>query len=174
MCNKMARNTPVTKTLTIANINKEGKMLDEQVTVKVVSTISGEEYILKIDKHFKQSKILQLVTEIMAQIQTAKAKKININAIFVPYSLMMVLKHFSSLGKEVPTELNQQIALLNRLIDLGMIEPIFAVLPQEEMNKVFTQITKTIGEMDADISNTLEKLSEMEGQMDEGEITFKD
>lgn len=162
------------KNLTMANLNREEKVFKEQLDVSVTSVVTGEEYTLKIDKTIRKSKILELITELMTKLQQARDENLNMDAVFVPYCIILMLKHFSSFGKDIPNDLKGQIALLMKLIDLDILEPILESFPEDQAEKVFDQINETITAMNNKIDALAVKLDEVQEEMEEKATHFED
>jgi hypothetical protein len=135
-----------TKTLNLLNLDKEHKKLDEQLTVQI------GDFTIEIDKHIKKSKVYDMIAEIMVQMSNAKKNKIDLTSIFVPYSVLMFIKHFTSFNK-LPNDLDKQIAVMKKLIDLDLIEPIMGAFDKDEVEAVFSQVRDSMSEGEAQIQD---------------------
>lgn len=126
------------KNLTVSEIKKQDKKTyGEQIEVE----ING--YSLKIDKVFRKTKINSLIAEVVEKFEYARQNEFKLVDIFVPYSLLLILKYFTSLS--IPDKLEDQLKVMEILIDNNYLEPITEALPQDEINAVFEAMGK-IGE----------------------------
>lgn len=153
------------KSLTKTNLKKEAKAFDEYLTVRVTSKISGEEYDVKVDKHFRKSKVTEVIAELMTQVKYAEEKGIDLNSVFTPYSMFLILKHFSSLKDIIPDDLETQISMMRDLSDLKLLEPIFNSLPKQATEEVADIINDTLEKMTNDVYELAKTIAEIQEEM---------
>ena len=122
------------KPLNLASIRKEDKHFDEQFEIEV------QGYTLKIDKHFRKSKINLLIAELVEKFDYGRAHNTPIESIFLPFSTLLIIRHFTSL--QVPEDLEGQVEVLKLLTDNDFLEPILENLPKDQMNIVMEEVAK--------------------------------
>jgi hypothetical protein len=152
-----------TKSLTVASVKNEVKVLNEQIELEVFSKASGESYTLTVDKHLRNSKIVDLVSEFMVQLQYAREHKIRIEDIIVQYSVFLLIKHFTSFGVGVASDLESQIKVMEHLIDLDLMSPIVDAFDEDEVTAIFESISKTVEQTEKDIQDMTDRI--LKGQL---------
>jgi hypothetical protein len=140
------------KNLTLAELEKQNKVLDEQRDFTVV--IGDSKYKLAHDVTFRNSKKAKVLDDMVKFFQEA-SKNIDILELATPYTALLVMKHFTTL--DVSDDVVEAIALLETLIDLGILNSIIVELPEDQMQEVFELITKTV-------TNMAENLEEVEAE----------
>lgn len=153
------------KKVNITNIKKEKKMMDEYLIVTVTSSISGEQYEVNVDKHMRKTKVPDVIAELMIQYKYAKEKGIDLNAIFTPYTMFLVLKHFTSLNDTIPVDLETQIDMMNTLSNMNLLEPLFDELPKDGLENVLNEIDKSINKMSENIFDIAETVQAIHDEM---------
>ncbi len=136
--------TKKAKKLNAINLKKDAKVLDEKLQTIVVSNVNGDEYELTIDKVFKKSKIILLNAQLLDTAQYASLHNIDFTLIFERFTFLMIIKHFTSFGESMPKKINEQIALIEKLDDMGLFEPIIDAMPQSEIEKVLMSIQENV------------------------------
>ena len=144
----MAKTTSSNAKLSMTNINKKAKILDAQSEVKVYSSTLDEFFTLKVDEKFKKTKVMRLVSELMSQLQYASTHEIDLQEVFVPYSILLMIKYFTSLGKEIPNDLPSQLSVMQNITNMDLLQPILESFPEEEAEEVFNTINTTIEGID--------------------------
>lgn len=130
------------KNLTSAELKKQDKVLDEQREFTVV--VGESKYKLSHDVIFRQSKKNRLLDDMVKFFQEA-TKNIEILELATPYTALLVFKYFTSL--EVSDNVEEALALLETLVDLGLLNQIVAELPEDQLTEVYELITKTVTAM---------------------------
>jgi hypothetical protein len=128
------------KHLSISNINKLHN--DKFNKMKRVHFSDGS--YCDVYENFKPTSIQKLINnyqDIMNQLQNRNDySDIGRDITFVFY--MLLLKHFTSLEKIIPLDVDKMIVLCEKLIDLGVLEDLLNALPQEELKKIDEAIQK--------------------------------
>jgi hypothetical protein len=140
------------KNLTLAELDKQNKALDEQRDFTVV--IGGTKYKLAHDVIFRNSKKAKVLDDMVKFFQEA-SKNIDILELATPYTALLVMKHFTTL--DVSDDILEAISLLETLVDLNVLNNIIAELPEDQMEEVFELITKTV-------TNMADSLEEVEAE----------
>ena len=166
----MTKITSSSTKLSLTNINKKAKTLDTQSEVKVYSSTIDEFFTLKVDDTFKKTKVMKLVSELMSQLQYASRKEIDLQEVFLPYSILLMIKYFTSLAKEIPNDLESQITVMNNMINLNLLQPILECLPEDEAEVVFNTINTTIEEIDEKYKEIVSRVEEIEHAFEVGDI----
>lgn len=168
--------TKKAKKLNLSTVTKDAKALEEQLLVVVNSPVNGESYELSIDKKFRKSKTLLMCAELLDTYQFAKLNNIQFDLIFQQFSLLLLIKHFTSFGASMPEKINEQIGLLSKLDDLGLLELIIEAMPEDEVQDAFEMIGKTIDVINTTLETTTisqeeleQRITEMEAQEQESE-----
>ncbi|MEK5036298.1 hypothetical protein MKY96_33135 [Paenibacillus sp. FSL R7-0302] len=159
------------KNLTSTLITKEDKVLNYRSDAKIQSPVTGEIYKLQIDRKFRKTKIMELTSELLVKIQDAKQKGINMEAIFIPYVMLLIVKHFTSIGNDMPADVTKQIGLLNKLIDLELLNPILMSFEDGEVESVYEAVTETLDKIEEDAKALNDRLAAIEMQMEYDRIT---
>ncbi|ARF70775.1 hypothetical protein B7C51_25225 (plasmid) [Paenibacillus larvae subsp. pulvifaciens] len=152
------------KKLNITNINKELRKLDEKYKVQVYSNM-GTIYELSINKYFKEKPIADMIVEFMINYEYSRNNKIQITDILDEYILFLVIKHFTSIGSDFPSKVEDQIILLWKLIELGLLKNISEVLPSEQLEKIMNRVEHNMINKYNEISSIYEKMEEAEREV---------
>lgn len=147
------------KSLNLTNLKKHDKQLNEQFEIEV----NG--YTLKIDSVFRNTKVKQLVAELMDKYHYTQINDDTLSGIFLPYSTLLVIKYFTSL--EIPDELERQLEVLEMLIDGGFLNPIVEALPTAEIEKVTEQIQDVVNLIHMRMDKFEEAVEDVEIQNEE-------
>jgi len=94
---------------------------------------------------FRPTKIQKLIEEYQdILVQLGKRDELmgdNIKGLsFIFY--MLLLRHFTTLGDQIPLDIEKMIVACEKLIDLGILEELLNAFPQEEINKIDEMIRK--------------------------------
>lgn len=174
MDDKMKKNKSTkipSKELNIANINKKMKELDTKIEAKIHSSVINDYFELKVDRYFKKTKLHQMITHIISQVRYANLHGIEIEVLFIPYSVLMMMKYFTSFGeKGFPKTLEEELALLGKLMDLEILDQISDVFPQDQVDLIFGTIQDTVGNIESQVEDIVKRMIEMEKAFEEGRI----
>jgi len=119
--------------LTVANLRKEDKKLFGG-TRKVV--IDG--FTLEIDSIFRDTKIEQMVYELINAGDKFRKNGAKLETILSPYAILLTMKYFTSL--DIPNDLDGQMEVMNLLLDLKLFDKIVNEMPEDEMYKIGQRI----------------------------------
>lgn len=166
----MAKTTSSSTKLSMTNVNKKVKSLDAQSEVKVYSSTLDEFFTLKVDETFKKTKVMKLVSELMSQVQYASVHEIDLQEVFIPYSILLMIKYFTSFGPEIPPDLPSQIIVMNNMINMDLLQPILESLPEDQADLIFNTINETIAGVDEKYKEIAARVEEIQKAFDNGDI----
>ncbi|GAV11286.1 hypothetical protein [Paenibacillus sp. NAIST15-1] len=154
----------MTKQLTIAGINKQHKVFNEQEKI----TLSTGDFVL-IQKKFKLTSIQNLIVEMTEILEDAHKKGVYADLLkdvtFIYF--MLILRHFTNLNN-ISTDIEGLIKVCKKLIDLGLLSEIMQSFDKAELRKIddamkqVNENSRVIGEMIGSIyaKNELMKVNE--------------
>lgn len=154
------------KKLTPAELKKQVKKLD--AVEEFVVTIDGEDYKLTHDTVFritKQQKVLEDMMKYFSEINEDNMEMLDYAS---SYTVLLIIKHFTSL--DVPDEIEDAMALLEVLVDLGVLANIVNTLPEEEVVKVYNLLNETLENMDESLKQIEEEAQAMVDEMQNKEL----
>lgn len=124
--------------LKLTDVKREAKALDKMETY----TLSNEKDI-HFYPVFKGTKIQELLKELQEKTVYAIDKGVELDESKIyHYTLLLCIKFFTHLGKDIPDTYEGQIEAMNWLIDKELFEEIINdVLDKKEVNKVFDKVT---------------------------------
>jgi disulfide oxidoreductase YuzD len=129
------------KQLSYTNVKKDDKKLDEKLVVVVGN------YTFNVDAHFRDSKIMDFVNEFLTDSEKARADGIDIDEVFFPYVMIIMIKHFTNI--QTPEEVNEKIAFIKMLVDNELFKPVISALPADQVEKAFTKVEEVAKEKDS-------------------------
>jgi hypothetical protein len=144
------------KKLSYTNVKKEDTKMSEQLIAEV------KNYTFKVDKFFKDSKTMDLIAEMLVKLQEAKQDGIDLKTIFIPYTILLLIKHFTDI--DVPENINEQIAFLRMLIDQDLVNGILESFPKEDVERVSRKIQEAMEEREAMIDELSQQLEAIEAE----------
>lgn len=151
----MAKNNVIP--LNIKNINKEVKKIEKMSTGFIL--IDGKDYEIKVQEHFKETDIQELIKDIMTYVQ--EAIKVQEDSDFDmlnysnQYSSTLIIKHFTSL--DVPDDVYEIIAVSKKLVDLEIMTKILDMLPLDQIQKVNERVELALAEIGKEVMNVMTK-----------------
>lgn len=125
------------KHLNLTELRKQDKKYDKKFEI-VVENDEGDEYSLKVDENFRNSKIDDMIYEAFKIWDYARTNEYAIEDIYEKYVMLLVIKHFTSL--KVPDEFEKQIDVFRMLVDNNFLMQIINSIPEKEMQKVNERI----------------------------------
>jgi hypothetical protein len=115
----------------------------ESKTFQSKKVICGN-YEVIIDITFRESKIADMVKELMKTVDYITKNKIDID--FGSYGMILVFKYFTDI--EFGDELEKQYEVLKILVDLGYFKTIFESFDEKEIEKVTKRFNEIKDELD--------------------------
>lgn len=104
----------------------------------VVEAINGKEYKVKIQDNINDTKIAELMTDLLERSEWYKENNLTFNIVQVIYILM--LKHFTDIDFRVTENKDEDYAnevnLCNALVDLGLFKAIMEHFTDESSKKI--------------------------------------
>lgn len=153
------------KKLTLAELKKESKKLDEQREATI--NIGGTDYTVKYDIVFRKTKQRALLEDTLYFFQKIGEQNVEQLEMASAYTSLLIVKHFTDL--DVPDEIDEALLMLEDLVDMEAIGQIVNELPEQEVLKIFELLTKTI----ETVKENLE-MGEEEAKLAEAEIQNKE
>lgn len=125
------------------NLNlTELKRLDKQYKQEDVVIVSPKdpdvEYKFKIDTVFRNTKIIDFISELQEKINLCSQHNISINDTVISLFPVLLLKHFTSL--KIPSDIEKQIELSKGLINHEFLGPILEAFPESQLNIISEKI----------------------------------
>jgi len=143
--------------LTLRKIKEYNEVLEQKERVEFYVEYNGKKELvyITVDKSFTKSNIIACLQEYMKKIDVLRTKKIEIKDGFMEmYMIFQIIKHFTDL--EMPKSIENQLVVMERLINTGLLFQIFTQFPQEEIDKLLIEVN-TINETLSENFNELEK-----------------
>lgn len=157
--------SPSIKKLTLNELKKESKKLDEQREVLV--NIGGSDYIISYDLVFRKTKQRAVLEDMLYFFKEIGAENIDQLEMASAYTSLLIIKHFTSL--DVPDAIDEALIMLNLLIDMDSLGNILVELPEDEIVKIYDLLTKTVETLNDNI-----KMGAKEAELVEEEIQNKE
>lgn len=159
----MAKDT--IKNLTVSELMKQGKKLEEQEVAVIV--INNTDYKIKYDKHFRKTKQHALLEDIL-ELFNEGAKNTEILDLATPFTSLLILKHFTNV--DVPEDLNEALVLLRVLIDLERLDVMINALPEDEVLKIYQLLEATVRNLDANLDEYEKEAEELAKKLENDEV----
>ncbi|MCY9737443.1 hypothetical protein M5X17_27460 [Paenibacillus alvei] len=150
--------------LTLANIEKEESKLREKKAVYVTSPVTGTTYNFTMDKHVTKSLGIEMVSEMLTNMAEARKKGLNLTAIIEPYTIMMLIKKFTSLGNDIPNDIGSQVVILGKLINLDILNGILEHFDQKRVQEVFDDVAAAIQKSNDEANKLFEEIEEAQDE----------
>ena len=155
--------------LTFKKVKQIDKKFDEMD--EMILEIDGKEYRIKFYKHFRETKIAEVIKRFLIAYSKLKDIKGPNNLLPSFYANFLVIKEFTSLGNDLPDDLESQLDAIDVLLDLDIFFKIIGALPQEELNKVNDRIGSLIIELTDNYELMQKAIDEL---ADKGELENED
>jgi hypothetical protein len=136
-------NEKVAEKLTLKKIKQYNEALEKKEKVEFFVEYEGQEdfVYITVDKYFTKTNIVACLQEYIKKLDVLRLKKIDLQSGFLEmYLIFQVIKHFTDL--EMPKSIENQLIVMERLINTGLIFKIFAEFPQEEIDKLLEEINQ--------------------------------
>ena len=157
--------TDSVRKLTLAELNKQNKKLNEKDEFSIL--IGEERYVISHDVHFRNSKIMAVIDDVVAYFNESR-NKVELLDLALPYINLLIIKHFTSL--EVSDDIDEAIDLLNVLGDLEVFGDIISALPENEVVRTFDMIEKVINNYKDNLEDTARESQEILKQLESDEL----
>lgn len=138
------------KTITLKDIQKQAKKMSQMSTYVLDTDYeTNTNTVIKYYKEFDQSRIDALLEEAYANLQDAKEEDIeffkgdNLDANFLFYITFLIAVRFTSLDKDVPSSVSEQMPLMMDMYNKGLLNRIHdEVLDQSEVAKITDKLNQ--------------------------------
>jgi len=161
----MANEKQNIKNLTLAELKKQSKKLDEKKEEKVV--VGDTVYKFQIDQNFRKTKQYALLDDLVAFFNEGN-KRVELLDLATPYVSLLFIKHFTSI--EVSDDVDEAIELLNVMIDLDLLTQILNLMPEQEVLQVYEILSSTTERMKGNIEETLAEIEKIREQVENDEV----
>lgn len=161
----MTKENNKVKNLNVSQINKAVKRLDD-VKVEVI-TIGEKDYDLKVNQHFKNTKVQEIFEDLVRFVDVAntiedeKEKQTFLEQSEI-YLLVLLIDKFTSL--DVPEDIAKRIAFANNLIDLDILAVIIDKLPLAEVDRAGDFIAKQMQKVEDNVTTEYEEFMKLYDQ----------
>lgn len=153
------------KNLTVEELKKQNKKLDEQVEVLVEA--NGEMYRFTHDAVFRKSKIYKMLDDFVDFLNEGNYRE-EMFDLLTPYISLLIIKHFTSI--EVPDDIDEALNLLEVMIDLEVLDKILNSLPEEELMKIYEILDKVLKNLEENTEEAEKLTEEIFAQVENEEI----
>lgn len=119
------------KELNLEVINKEHKKFEKMINLEI--EVNGNAYKFQAFEVFPPSKVYSLTTELVTKFKD-DVQMVDTDTAFLSYVYLLIIRHFTSLP--IPSDYAQQIAILEKLVDLDLFNAIIEALPQDQVSAV--------------------------------------
>lgn len=126
----------MTEQLTLDLISRSHEKYQNVKIVPVSLDINGElkKFEFEMYKHFSPIGVKDCITEFIKNIDKArKVDKDGFGDIAEPYLMWLLIKHFTELGKSMPSDFQEQFYSLREMIDTSAFFQIMIHFDQEEV-----------------------------------------
>lgn len=138
---KKMKNTSMTIKKNKAHKNRMDRM---ETYVLEADVENNTNIIIKYYKEFNHNKINALLEEAYENLELDKKDNLGFftdDAVFINYVMWLVAVRFTSLSKDVPKDLAEQVVIMSDMVSTGLLERIHnEVLDQAEVFKVIEKI----------------------------------
>jgi hypothetical protein len=132
--------------------------------------VKGYEVI--IDKVFRLSEIRKLIPEVFSDLDALQKMEYDLQNFDINgYTLFIAMRYFTSL--ELPTTLEDKLAMMNIMIDNGFYEPIVNAFEEEEVRKLDQTLVGMVDELQSRVEKLkaeIEKTQESEAHTEENVV----
>jgi hypothetical protein len=159
------------KNLTLAELKKQNKKLNETEEHKL--EVNGQEYKIKVDKHFRQTKQHNVLDSLVEFFNEAGSRP-EILDLATSYSTLLIIREFTNL--DIPEDIDDALDTMSVLIDLGLFGKIISVLPEDEVTKIYELLKLSIDRMNENITEAEKESDEILSKIDNVQAleVFKD
>jgi hypothetical protein len=127
--------------LTLRKIKEYNEALEDKERVEFYVEYEDKKDLvyITIDKNFTKTNIVSCLQEYIRKLDVLRLKKIELQDGFMEmYLIFQIIKHFTDL--EMPKSIENQLIVMERLINTGLIFQIFAEFPKEQIDKLLMEI----------------------------------
>lgn len=128
------------KKLTTELLKKQDSKLNEVQEFSI--TIGEDDFLMTHDVKFRKSKQHKVLDDLVLFFNEGAKQNIAFLDMATPYTGLLIIKHFTSL--DVSDDIEEALALLNVLVDIGALANILSALPEDEVVKVYELLTVTM------------------------------
>lgn len=153
------------KKLTIAELNKQNKKLDVKETATI--SIDGEDFEVKFDKRFRNSKKYQALDDIYDYISASELEPTILDNL-TPYMSLLIIKHFTDIN--VSDDINDALDIMYTLIDLEIFDKVLNILPEEEVTKTIELFIEAMQNYQLELEKQLEEVEKIYDELENEEV----
>jgi len=130
------------KNLTLAELQKQAKELEVQKEVTIL--INDQPYKFKVDETFKTTKKHRLLNDMVKLFNEVNNQQ-ELLSVAPSYASILAIKHFTSI--DVDDTVEGALAMLETLVDLGILADILNEMPEKELVDTLDLLTRTVTNM---------------------------
>lgn len=125
------------KKLNLLNIDNAIESNESTFTLTI-----NDEWEIEIDNVFSKGGISSVVQNLAKNMEKFGTRAIP-KEVLAPLFYILLIKEFTSLGEDIPDELQGQTEVVKKLIELDLFIPIVEAFPVDEVKKVVENIEQT-------------------------------
>jgi len=130
--------------LDLQAIEKEAKVFEE--VSRGFITLNGKEFEIGIKERFQEMEIQNLLQDLILFIEEAtkveEKTTIDLLTFTQPYITTLTVKHFTDM--DMPDDIYETIAVTKNMINLGVLEKIIRLFPEDELTKLMERVTEAL------------------------------
>ncbi|UGO51072.1 hypothetical protein PQE70_gp219 [Bacillus phage vB_BanS_Nate] len=161
----MAKANNKVKNLKFTDLKKHDKNLDAKGETFI--TLDGIVYKIEYDEHFRASKKNKVLDDLIKFFE-AGYKDERLYSIATPYTSLLLVKHFTSL--DIPDDIEEALAHLHVLIDLGVLETILTALPEDEILNLYEKLTETVNQITGSMMEATSEAKQLANVVENPEV----
>lgn len=130
--------------LDLKAIEKEAKVFD--VWERGFINLNGKEFEIGVKERFQEMEIQNLLQDLLLFIEEAtkveEKTTIDLLTFTQPYITTLAVKHFTDM--DMPDDIYETIAVTKNMINLGVLEKIIRLFPEDELTKLMERVTEAL------------------------------
>lgn len=131
----------VAEKFTLKKLKQYHEALENKERIEFLVEYNGQEDLvyITIEKNFLHSDIIACLQEYIRKLDVLRAKNIELQSGFLEmYLIFLIIKHFTDI--DMPKSIENQLVVLQRLINTGLLFNIFVEFPREQIDKVLLEV----------------------------------
>lgn len=130
--------------LDLKAIEKEAKVFD--VWERGFINLNGKEFEIGVKERFQEMEIQNLLQDLLLFIEEAtkveEKTTIDLLTFTQPYITTLAVKHFTDM--DMPDDIYETIAVTKNMINLGVLEKIIRLFPEDELTKLMERVKEAL------------------------------
>ena len=157
----------VAEKFTLKKLKQYHDALEQKEKVEFEIEYNGikDTVYVTIEKNFLKSDIIACLQEYIKKLDVLRVKKVELKSGFLEmYLIFQIIKHFTDI--QMPKSIENQLVVLQRLINTGLLFNLFVEFPREQIDKVLEEVKA----MQVTVEENFETLQESFKDIEEGKI----